>query len=235
MNSFSSLWVGGPLTKIQEVSLASFVFYGHDITLYVYDDSIVVPKGVKKADAKDILPENMLFKVEDSYASFSDIFRYSMIQKTGKIWVDADCICLSSEWQFQNNIILTREDGSDLIVGGVLQLPQGSDILNYLVEESLKKSRDNLSWSDLGPFLLTEAVRKFGYYHLAWPYELLLGISPGEWWHLINIERADQVMDKIKNSKALSVYNQMHTRGKADKNNFPIGSAMDIFYKKFII
>ena len=150
MNTFASLWVGGTLTKIQEISLSSFVFYGHDITLYVYDQSIIVPEGVKKADAKDILSEESLFKVENSYAAFSDVFRYNMIKKTGKIWVDADTICLSDNWEFKDNIFASIELGYNdfCVVGGVLSLNKDSEIINYLIYEVNKIDKEHMSWSD---------------------------------------------------------------------------------------
>ena len=235
MNTFGSLWVGGPLTKIQEISLASFVFYGHDITLYVYDDSIVVPKGVKKANARDILPEDMLFKVEDSYAAFSDIFRYNMIKKTGIAWVDADTICLSDDWSFKDDIFASLElvGNGHCVVGGVLSLDKDSEIINYLIDEVNTIDKSTMEWSEMGPLLLDKAFRKFNYMDYAYNYKILLGIKVGEWNLLWDSNYLDSVLDLYNTSKAISVYNHMCTRNKVDKNNLPEGSGMQYFYNKY--
>ena len=76
MAKFGSLWVGNPMTKIQEVSLSSFIYHGHELTLYVYDMDMKVPEGVQKAFAGDIMDESEMFLVQDTYAAFSDLFCY---------------------------------------------------------------------------------------------------------------------------------------------------------------
>jgi hypothetical protein len=237
MNTFASLWVGGPLTKIQEISLSSFVFYGHDITLYVYDQSIIVPKGVKKADAKDILSEESLFKVENSYAAFSDVFRYSMIKKTGKIWVDADIICLSDNWEFKDNIFASLELGYNdfCVVGGVLSLNKDSEIINYLIDEVNKIDKEHMSWSDMGPNLLNQAFKKFNYMEYAYDQKIFSGINFQDWHSLWDPNSLNKILDLYNTSKSISVYNQMCTRNNIDKNNLPEGSAMQYFYKKYCI
>jgi hypothetical protein len=239
--NFGSLWVGGPLTKIQELSLASFVFYRHEIILYVYDKDLNVPNGVKKADARDILPENDLFLVEGSYAAFSDIFRYNMINKTGLVWVDADTICLSDNWDFKDNIFASLELGSEpSVVGGVLSLKQNSEILNYLIDEVNYVDKRSMSWSELGPHLLDKAFKKFDYMEYAYDWTVFLGIRIDEWkmlWDPSSVS-LNRILNLYNTSKAISIYNHMCTRegiNKINKNVLPKGSAMEYFYDKFVI
>jgi hypothetical protein len=233
---FGSLWVGGPLTKIQEISLSSFVFYGHDITLYVYDLSMKVPFGVKVTDARNILPEEDLFLVENSYAGFSDVFRYHMIKKTGLAWVDADTICLSSDWNFKDNIFASLEIGDKpSVVGGVLSLKQDSEIVDYLIESVNSVDKESMLWSELGPDLLDKAFKKFNYMEYAYDWPLLLAIRIHEWEILWDPKMLYKVLNLGNTSKSISVYNQMCTRAGIDKNVLPKGSAMDYFYNKFVI
>jgi UDP-glucose 4-epimerase len=234
MAKFASLWVGGPLTKLQEISLASFVYYGHNIELYVYDKTLDVPEGVIKRDANEIYPESLLFKVKDSYASFSDMFRYKMVCDTGTTWVDADSVCLSSDWNFAEEIILSREVGNDMIVGGVLGFPKNSAFGQQLVSKSFLMDKSNRSWSDMGPNLLTDIVKDFGYYDKAYPETLFQLIDPSDWWKLLEKTYTNEIFEKIKNGKILSLYNQMFTENMADKNNFPEGSVLKYFEDKFL-
>lgn len=233
---FGSLWVGGPLTKIQEISLASFVYYNHDITLYVYDSELKVPSGVKKADAREILPEDRIFKVENTYASFSDVFRYNMIQKTGLAWVDADTICLSSDWNFKDNIFASYEVGAEpCIVGGVLSLPKDSDIVKYLVDHVEKIDKETAGWGSMGPQLVNKAFNEYNYLEYVYDYKVFLGIHLNEWPLLWDPKGLEFILGLYSTTKSISAYNQMSTRAGIDKNNLPKGSAMEFFYNRFVL
>lgn len=231
---FGCLWVGGPLTKIQEISLASFIFYGHEMTLYVYDESIEVPLGVKKAKASDILPESSLFLVENSYACFSDIFRLHMIKKTGLVWVDADTICLSDSWEFKDNIFASHNFMEfPSVVGCVLSLNKDSQILDYLLNEVNLVDKSSVVWAELGGDLLNKAFVNFDYLDYAYEPKLFLGIIYTEWHKMWNPDNLDEILDLYNSSKTIAVYNQMCNRAGIDKNYLPPGSAMEYFYNKF--
>jgi hypothetical protein len=230
---FASLWVGIPMPKIQLMCLSSFVYHGHDITLYVYDLEMAVPRGVKKADAREILPEELLFKVENSYAAFSDIFRYNMIKKTGMTWVDADTICLSPDWNFKDNIFASLQQGP-CVVGGVLSLDPDSEILEYILKEVNYIDKEKMIWSELGPTLLNKAFIKYDYLDYAYPYEVFLGIEYQDWKKLWHRKYLPEILEIEKKSKAISVYNQMVVRGNYNRDNFPRGSAMHYFEQKFM-
>lgn len=231
----ASLWVGIPMPKLQMMCLSSFVYHGHDITLYVYDLDMTVPNGVKKADAREILPEESLFKVEDSYSAFSDIFRYTMIKKTGAAWVDADTICLSSDWNFKDNIFASYEEGAQpSVVGGVLSLDPNSKILDYLISESKKVNKETMVWAELGPNLLDKAFKEYNYMEYAYSWDVFLGIRIHDCYKLWDKRHLKEILQIEKKSKAISVYNQMLVRGGYDRNNFPAGSAISYFEKKFM-
>lgn len=238
MSSFGAMWIGNPLTKIQETALASFVYYGHDINLFVYDMDIPVPRGVKKINANEVMSSKDSFLVDGTYAAFSDLFRYRMINKTGLTWVDADVICLSPDWDFKDGVIVGREktDTND-ITGSVLGLPKNSEILKYMIDFSTNFDREKIRWSEVGPFLVTDAFEKFNYLEYVEPYTTFSGISWFEWKRLWEPESKDEIinLDKLRNTKSISVYNHTCTMNNIDKNNLPIGSAIEFFYKKFVL
>ena len=236
--SFGSLWVGNPMSMVQKISLSSFVKHGHDLTLYVYDMKMPVPIGIKKADANKILPESELFVVKNSYGPFADIFRYSMIQKTGKAWVDADTICLRPDWNFKDNIFASYEIylGKQTVVNGVLSLKQDSEIVDYLVKESMSFDKKKITWSEIGPQLVNKAFLKFNYMEYAYPPEVFLGIRGRGPEILWDPKYVSMIKQLIKNGcYSISVYNQEATIKGYDKNNFDKKSAMshflNIYYK----
>jgi hypothetical protein len=54
-------WAYGKLSKLEELSLISFVKQGYEVNLWTYGDMPNPPKGVFVKDARDILPENAVF------------------------------------------------------------------------------------------------------------------------------------------------------------------------------
>lgn len=235
---FGALWIGESLPKLQYTCLSSLVYYGHDVDLYVYNDSITTPPGVNKKDASEILPESEIFLVENTYAGFSDVFRYQMINKTGKVWIDADVLCMSPDWNFKDNIFASVEsvaNNPDCIAGGVLSLPQNSEIINYLIEESVNFDKNKIVWGEIGPQLLDKAFKKFNYLEYAYPHKVFFGINYTQYDYMWRPDKLKDVLELEKESKSISMYNQMITRSGKDKNDFPEGSAIEYFYKKFVL
>lgn len=233
MAKFGSLWVGNPMTKIQEVSLSSFIYHGHELTLYVYDMDMKVPEGVQKAFAGDIMDESEMFLVQNTYAAFSDLFRYRMIKKTGLAWVDADTICLSPDWDDLGDTYACLEN--ETVVGGVLLLPQDSKALDYLIKKSTQFDKTQIKWTNVGPELVDKAFRSYKLMKYVHPMETFCGIHWSQWEKLWNPAYLKEIKKLEKESKSISVYHSMTTRGGIDKNVFPKGSAMEYFYKKFVL
>lgn len=233
MPKFGSLWVGNPITKIQEVSLSSFIYHGHDLTLYVYDMDMRVPEGVHKAFAGDIMDESEMFLVQNTYAAFSDLFRYRMIKKTGLVWVDADTICLSSDWDGLGDTYACLEN--DTVVGGVLALPQDSPAINYLIKKSTQFNKKKIKWTDVGPALVDKTFRSFDLMNYVYPMEIFCGIHWSQWNKLWDPKYLKEIKRLEKKSKSISVYHSMTGRNNIDKNFMPPGSAMEYFYNKFVL
>lgn len=243
MAKFGSLWVGGPLKKLQEVCLSSFVYYGHDITLWVYDMKMKVPDGVKKRDAREIIPETNIFLVKNTYAAFSDVFRYNMVDKFDMIWVDADTLCCSDNWNFfKDDLLFSKEYGGakDYFVGGVLSLPTDSLISNYLVRKSSKFDLNSIKWAEIGPILLSNAIKSFDYESYAQDPQVLCMIEMKEAFKFWSRRHAREIILRTREpeTKSASLYNGMLTifgRQNINTDNIPRGSAMDYFYNKYFL
>ena len=53
-----SLWIGKPLSKLEQLCFKSFLDNGHTVHLYVYDNISNVPSGVIIKDANEILDKS---------------------------------------------------------------------------------------------------------------------------------------------------------------------------------
>lgn len=232
MANFGSLWIGNPLSKVEQTALASFIFYGHSFTLFVYDMNLKVPKGIIKQDANKIIPESEIFKVQNSYGPFADMFRYKMIKETGLTWTDTDSICLRSDWDFGDYIFGFEED--DRLANGILRMPQDSDLINFLIKHSTRYDKDKIVWSEIGPLLVTKGANKFNVIKYAQPPEVFYPIHFWQWKKIWDRDYTEEVLHKCKNSHTLQIWNQFLNREGMDKNKLPKKSTIDYLYNKFI-
>ena len=232
MANFGSLWIGNPLSKVEQTALASFIYHKHSFTLFVYDMKMEVPDGVVKEDANKIIPESEIFKVQNSYGPFADMFRYTMIQKTGLTWTDTDSICLRSDWDFGDYLFGFEED--DRLANGILRMPQDSDLIGFLIKNSVKYDKSKIVWSEIGPLLVTKGAKRFNVLKYAQPPEVFYPVHFWQWKKIWNKDYKQEVLDKCKDAHTLQIWNQFLNREGIDKNKLPKGSAIEYFYNKFV-
>ena len=101
-----SLWIGDRLSTMEKLCISSFLQNVNDFHLYTYDKVKGVPEGTVIKDANEIVPSDMIFKYKEhnSYAGFSNIFRYKLLFDKGGYWVDTDNVCLKPFTNIESNI-----------------------------------------------------------------------------------------------------------------------------------
>ncbi|MBC8039401.1 MAG: hypothetical protein H7Y06_02570 [Opitutaceae bacterium] len=89
LDPIQMLWVRGPLSRMEQLSIRSFLAQGHPVHLYTYDAPENRPAGVRVFNANDIVPSALApdrqaapFE-KGSMGSFSDYFRYQLMVKCG--------------------------------------------------------------------------------------------------------------------------------------------------------
>ena len=208
---------------MEKMCIISFLKNGHSFHLYTYGDVKGIPKGTMIKDANKIIPSNMIFKYKDhdSYAGFSNLFRYKLLLEKGNYWVDTDITCLQPLDSSEDYIFATERLSSPLDENKIqancclMKVPAGSDIMKYCLEEAIIKDNHTLKWGDTGPRLLSNAITKLNMEsHLATPKEY----CPINWWEWSQV--IDDTIDKkmISNSKTIHLWNEMWRRNKADKS-----------------
>jgi hypothetical protein len=251
MAKVSSLWLGNPLPIPHQIALSSFVYYGHEVKLYVYDMDLAVPAGVIKADANTILKEKEVFTHFGKYAAFSDLFRYAMILKTGEMWIDTDMFCFSKNF-FEDAKYLFVEEAAGIYCGNLLKLPQDSEIAKWLyvnakangaslAVSSPESNLKNLSWESwtyIGPALLTKAIKKHKLENFA---------IAKEQGHIIDIHNEDPrelfwnpdflktTLDRASKATSGSFFNSWLDQRHFNKNDLPKGSAIEVFYSRYML
>ncbi len=238
--NISSLWIGESLSMSHQIALSSFIYYGHRFNLYVYDMDLEVPKGVTKIDANTILSNSTIFKSDNSYAAFADLFRYRMILKTGEVWVDADTICLTEN--FLNNMEYAFiKEAESYYSNGILKMPKDSELAKtmYLDAINIVKTKDilDMEWGTLGPKLLTKNVTNLGLQSYAIDALLVNGFdlySESAYDIFYNPEFLDVAVERFSNAISATFLNSYLSRRGIDKNDIIKNTGMDFLYKKFM-
>lgn len=232
--NFGSLWVGRPLNKIEITCLSSFIYHGHNFKLFVYDMDLKVPAGIEKIDANDIITKDKIFKIDNSYGPFADMFRYKMIQKTGLTWTDTDNVCLQNKWKFGEYLFGMQGGPHKIVANGILRAPQDSDFIADLVKTSEDFNKKDIKWGEIGPQLVTQKIKEYNLLSYIKEPEVFYPINYWEWSTIFDPVHTNKVLRLSSNSHTLQIWNQMLNREGIDGNDFPKGSAMDYFYKKYV-
>jgi hypothetical protein len=240
MASLGSLWIGERLGTVQKLCLTSFIHYGHEVYLYVYDMDMDVPDGVVKRNAEEIVSADKIFTYHGQLAAFSDYFRYKMIQKANLMWVDADTLCLSKDF-FEKTPFVFIKESSSLVAGGILKMPQShkmTEQINSIADKLLpqiKLAQEKAKWAELGPVLITKLVKRFGLIEYAQPAKLVNLLdhwSMGkDFW---DPKKKAQILDDAKSAHCATFFTGSLRMQKFDTEQpFPKGSAIEHFAKKF--
>jgi len=229
-----SLWIGDRLSALERLAISSFLSHGHAFHLYVYDEVADVPQGVVTKDAARIVPPDRIFKYRDfeSYAGFSNLFRYRLLMEKGEYWVDCDVVCLAPFRRAPDYVFATelqevrsfRSKRKFAASNSVLKTPPGSGIITYCYEEAARRDPRDLVWGETGPALITTAVEKFGLKGYAARPSTFCPISFWEWERSISGSLASSLKTRTKlavcRSRGVHLWQEMWRRNGVDKDAF---------------
>jgi hypothetical protein len=164
-----TMWVGGPLTAMAQLSAESFVAHGHDLHIYAYRPVENAPAGATVLDARAILPEARVIRQQSgfgrgSYAPFADLFRYKLLWERGGWWSDADMVCVRP-WRFQAPRIVAsywRRKRADTPLNCVLRFPPGDPLMRYCLDRAMAVDLASAEYGEIGPALVERAVDETG-------------------------------------------------------------------------
>ncbi|TWO70935.1 hypothetical protein FN976_12855 [Caenimonas sedimenti] len=213
------LWVTGRLSRLETVCMDSFIQQGYRLALWTYSGVDNAPAAADMRDARDILPESAIFVNQGgSYAGFSNVFRYGVLRKLGGMWADSDVIAIKPAGLLPAIPFLVTErtsDGKLKINNNVIHspAPKSGDLMDLAFAYASVFPKEQLTWGDLGPTLLTGFVNmhpRHGYAVMAPDFA-----NSSDWWTAPHSLLAP---GNLPDCSFLHLYNEMWRRAGVDKN-----------------
>jgi mannosyltransferase OCH1-like enzyme len=212
------LWIGPELSRLEQLSIASFLHHGHDYHLYVYDRVGNIPAGVTINNGNEILPASSIFQYQKqaSYAGFANFFRYKLLLERGGWWVDTDLVCLKP-FDFPAEHVFATEvcEGREVVNSGIIKAPAGSPVMDYAWSVCRQKDPQQLVWGETGPKLMQEAVGRFAMERCCQPHSVFCPLAYYEWQQVLEPDADDLIDDR---SYAIHLWNEMWRKTSQDKN-----------------
>jgi len=221
--TIASLWIGGPLSVLDQICLLSYVRHGYRVVLYHYFPLENVPEAIETVDAREIYDDDdILIHRNGSPAMHADIFRLHLMRKTTQIWVDTDQLCLKP-FDPDDSHIVCYFDASNLN-NSVLRIPSDSPALDYMlrfvqnrhpippwviprVRDELVEARDagapvhvsQQKFTTYGPSLLKYALKQTGELEHARPDHVYLPLPSTKHRFVVKAKFTDTILnDMIK-------------------------------------
>jgi hypothetical protein len=251
-------WHGPPLTRVERLSMRSWLANGHPLVLHVYAEPVGVPAGVRIADARELLPEAALFAHAGtgSYALFADWFRYRLLAQRGGLWADTDTVCLRPLDYAQAELYAWEDERQ--LNNAILGLPAGHALARWMADccehpnrfrpyddlrarfRKLKRrllpggGRSRLKWGETGPAGLTAAARHLGCLDLALPAWHFYPVTWRDWRSVFEPGSAG-MEPGLQRSRALHLYNEMMRRepGFDKDGRFPADSLFEALCARY--
>jgi hypothetical protein len=179
------LWIGGRLSRVEQLCVRSFLRFGHPFHLYVYEPAGDVPEGATIRDAREIVDEKFIFRHQEgwgkgSLAGFSDVFRYELLLRRGGWWVDMDVLCIRpfpapGGYAFASTFEYCYGEFASTCV---LHMPVGSAFAKSLVDAIDWDTLASIEWGQYGPGYLQRMIAEQGLTEFILPWHTF---CPWQW------------------------------------------------------
>jgi hypothetical protein len=216
------LWIGSTLSRLEELSIHSFLAHGHAYHLYAYEPIDNVPDGARLMDAAAVLPASMVFQYRSypSYAGFANFFRYRLLMETGGWWADTDVVCLRP-LAFDDPFVFASERlprGGSTPTAWLIKAPAGSAAMADAWDHCRRKDPDRLVWGEVGARLLTEVIDRHGLAPFVRDWTTFAPLPFDEWENVLRPVESGGIDSLPADAFTIHLWNEMWRRAGRDKD-----------------
>lgn len=227
-----ALWVGPRLSRIERLSLASFLAAGHPVELFTYGPVAGVPAGVSVRDGEDVLPRSAIRRYgptagegQGSWAFFANLFRYQLLLQRGGWWVDTDVVACRPLPRAGERFF--AYESADVINTAVLRLPAGDPLAEELLATTAEVGHDS-AFGETGPRLITALVRLMGLEAAAAPARTVYPIPHGEAESIFRADPLGRRWARIRSAYAVHLWQEvLRRRGMSKNGRWPSTSPIE--------
>ena len=236
--AIQGLWIGPTLSKMERLSINSFLKNGHDYHLYTYGPVDGVPSGTVLKDGNEIFPSSRIFQYRDfkSYAGFANFFRYKLLLERGGWWADLDVICIKY-FDFETDYVFASEQWGgalekttdavpklqEVVTNGIIKAPKDSEVMSYALRVCHSKNPQELKWGETGPQLLHSAVHKFSLRKYVKSAETFCPIAPYRFFDAVMPGRC---LDFGETTYAVHLWHEYWRRYDIDKEEVYVSNCL---------
>jgi hypothetical protein len=235
-----SLWIGGSLTSMERLAIASFLANGHVVHLYCYEEPMGVPAGAVLKDAGEILPRSRVFTyaagfAQGSYAAFSNFFRYKLLLERGGWWVDTDMVCLRP-FDFTDDRLWATERADppqELMVStSIIKAPPGDALMAWAWRACEAMDTADVRFGQIGPRLLQAGVDALRLHAFMRPHTFFSPIAFYDWAKMLDPSHPFVLGREVY---GVHLWNQMWSANGVDKDaTFPDSCFYERLKRQFL-
>jgi hypothetical protein len=229
----------GPLSKMEILSIQSFLANGHAVYLYTYDKKIKsFDPNMTVIDASEIIPQKRRPEVKGISTIFSDLFRYHLLQKTGGWWMDLDIVLLkavSTKMPIVASLCFCMPEGQITLNNAPLKIPKGHPLADACIRSAESENLGKLHHGQLSGDLVQRQITKLQLDHFVVTPEVY---SPIGWGEAHKLVEPNFGFNRIVSSTvAIHLFGNMWSRGrKMNKNaKYPDDSLYEWLKRKYSI
>ena len=236
-NKILKMYWEGKISKMEILSIKSFIFNGHTVHLYTYDSQIKpFDNNMKVLDASDIIERQKRSMVTEKTSTvFSDLFRYNLLYKTGGWWVDLDTVLIRpiiTESPIVASLHFNANPRVEDLNNSPLKIPRGHALAESCVRNAESRDLKKISHGQLSGGLLQQEISRLKLDQFIVSSEIY---SPIGWGEVHRVVSPSFGFDRItQKTVAVHLFANMWAFKKIDKNGvFPKNSLYEWLKEKY--
>lgn len=206
LEAIQMLWVRGDLSRLELLSVRSFLAHGHPVHLYTYEPGANIPAGTTVMDAAKIMPATLAPLApaapygKGGLSGFANCFRYHLLATLGGWWADLDFVCLRP-WRFPQLALTasTGEPGYGQIANCcVMRFPPAHPVMLACRAGIENVDPNQLEFGRTGPVFLHEKLGALGLHHLSLAPSVFCPVPWRASWQLLRPRWKRFTLDELK-------------------------------------
>lgn len=248
-NTANFFWQGN-LTPYEILCIKSFIKNDFYVNLWSYEqidlNDLEDLENFTIKNAGIIMPKSYINKFtqnsqKNNLSSFTNLFRYKLLNEFGGWWFDTDCICLKNVEEFNSLAkkypFVIGETPEKLVNGSVMFFKDKIHMKNLIdsVEKKLDYQSVNFEWGEIGPYLLTDYFKNKKTNYIC-SKNLFYEIGPKEFDILFSTNKkvVKSIEVRLGDAFVCHLWNEMYRRYLLDKYKLPPkGSKLNSWFKTY--